>query len=374
MLEPQQLGVILNHIGEAILLLDGEGVVRLTNSRLEALIGLPLNRLQNQPVLHLLDDPELRLAHKLGYEEDSLRLLIYELQMGKPLPSKNSVEYQVLAPYRRFIHRLQVPMPAPKGEKAGLLLVFSDQTEAHELRQTQDEISSMIVHDLRSPLAAVTASLRLLKDFAEPTDPLGKVVLQTTEIAGRAVRKLLNLVNSLLDVSKMESGVQTLEREPTELGALIRAVLDELRPLADEMEVELDIVGIDALPLLDIDADKMERVLYNLVDNAIKFTPSRGQVVIRADNSDGQLLERGFLRVEVCDSGPGIPQDYRERLFDRYQQLEGKFARRRGTGLGLTFCKLAVEAHGGQIWIEDNPTGGSVFAFTVPIYRDSLNC
>jgi NtrC-family two-component system sensor histidine kinase KinB len=321
---------ILNQITDAVLLLDLEACVRLSNDRFETLFGLQLQEGES------LDDH----AEALGLDKETVASWLNTLH-----PEEGA--FQLL---------LGVPMP---GE--GLLLVFTDETETVTLRQTQDEITSMIVHDLRSPLTAVTASIRLLRDLAEPDDSLGNLVLQTTEISGRAVRKLLNLVNSLLDVFKMESGVVSLEREPVNLYTLIATIFNEMTPLAREMEVNLRQIETSPLPTLTIDADKIERVLYNLLDNAIKFTPGGGAVTVRTAEQDK------YVRVEVIDTGSGIPDAYKTRLFDRYQQVQGNMARRRGTGLGLTYCKLAVEAHGGHIWIEDYPGGGAVFVFTLPL-------
>jgi signal transduction histidine kinase len=206
-----------------------------------------------------------------------------------------------------------------------------------------------------------------MREMSTPEDALGKVVLQTTDVSGRAVRKLLNLVNSLLDISKLESGLIALDREPTALKTVIQHTLDELTPLAEQMEVQLFNEVAEEKPLLDIDTDKIERVMYNLVDNAIKFTPVNGKAYVRAGV---KTAPQGFICVEVCDTGPGIPNEYKQTLFNRYEQVRERRGRRRGTGLGLTFCKLAVEAHGGKIWIEDNPAGGSIFAFTLPIFSE----
>jgi len=124
----------------------------------------------------------------------------------------------------------------------------------------------------------------------------------------------------------------------------------------------------ESVPAALIDVSKIERVLLNLVDNALKFTPEDGHVQIRAGLWDGAP---GMLLVEVADDGPGIPDDYKKRIFNQFQQVDGSYGRRRGTGLGLTFCKLTVEAHGGHIWIEDNPGGGSIFCFTLPSAEDA---
>jgi signal transduction histidine kinase len=102
-------------------------------------------------------------------------------------------------------------------------------------------------------------------------------------------------------------------------------------------------------------------VITNLVDNAIKFSPEGGHITISAERKDNMVA------VKVIDSGLGVPTDYRDKIFERFVQVPGRRGRRRGTGLGLAFCRLTVEAHGGDIWVDDNPEGGSIFTFTVPI-------
>lgn len=358
-----RLQVILDSLREAIVLVDAEGVIALANPQVETLLGIKPERLARRKVFDALTDPALRLSEKLGFEQEKLQGLVRALQAGSWEVSEPRQEYQLFETQTRFLQRNTAPVYDSVGKTIGMLLVFTDVTEERELRQSQEQLSSMIVHDLRGPLTAVNASIKLMQDLAKPEDALGRVILQTTEVSNRAIRKLLNLVNSLLDISKMESGVISLDTEPTRMWDVAEAVIAELTPLADEMEVHLKNAIAPKLSLAEFDGEKIERVLYNLVDNAIKFTPTNGIVTVAA----APLESSPFLRIEVRDTGPGVPDEYKTRLFDRYQMMEGRRGRRPGTGLGLTFCKLAVEAHGGQIWIEDNPSGGSVFVFTLPL-------
>jgi len=346
MVAPNQLAAILQNMSEGVILLDPFGGITLANRRIETLLGL-----RDLEGSNLATHP----PENLGFSPDSLAMLIQQLAVG--MQPHQTTHYHIHQPHLRFIRRRDIPLNDENGGQS-LLMLFRDETEA---RQAQDEITSMVVHDLRGPLSAVTASTRLLRDLAEPDDPFGKIVLQTMDISGRAVRKLLNLVNSLLDVFKMENGIYALEREPVDLYELVSSVLADFSSVAQEMDITLAQDISPALPLLSIDADKIERVLYNLIDNAIKFTPGRGEVRVSAE-----VIESGVVQIAICDDGPGIPPEMRERLFNRFEQVEGSAGRRRGTGLGLTFCKLAIEAHGGRIWIEDHPHGGSIFAFTLP--------
>ena len=166
--------------------------------------------------------------------------------------------------------------------------------------------------------------------------------------AEQSCRKLLDLVNSLLDISKMEAGRMELVRKPTDLAKLVANTFDQLAPLAKDRNIALT-SHIESDCQVLVDEEKIGRVLTNLVDNALKFTPPDGQVTVLVEPMPG---EAGFIRCGVQDTGPGIPPEYLERIFDRFVQGPSGGGTRRGTGLGLTFCKLIVEAHGGRIWVE----------------------
>ncbi|MCA9910912.1 MAG: hypothetical protein KC519_19790, partial [Anaerolineae bacterium] len=221
-------------------------------------------------------------------------------------------------------------------------------------------------HDLRSPLTAVTTSLKLMNEVI-PAESEFKEVIDSASSAGRrAIRKLLDRVDSLLDVARLESGQINLETRSAELATIVDTVCAELSPLAYELDVKMEIDIPDTLPMLQVDADKTERVFLNLLDNALKFSPEDSAVTIRAHAPGTAGATDGYVRVDVIDLGPGVPEEYKLTLFNRFVQVRGREGRRRGSGLGLTFCRLVVEAHGGRIWIEDNNTGGTIFSFTLP--------
>ncbi|MCD4686447.1 MAG: GAF domain-containing protein, partial [Anaerolineae bacterium] len=365
-----RLQVILDSMKEAVVLISADGRISLANPRVGPLVGMGPGRIIGVPLEKLVADEELRLAERLGMQREVLLNLAHSLAAGQWDTSTSDAErvtFEIAGEEGvRFIDRTDAPVRGDEGYAIGLLMVFSDVTEERELARAREDLSNMIVHDLRGPLTAITTSLKLLGAVAPPGDALGDIVRQTTDGASTAVRKLLNLVDSLLDVSKLESGLMALQCRPTPLEPLCVDVMKELLPLAQELEIDLRLEMPPTLPMLFVDADQIERVLLNLVDNAIKFTPSGGQVVVEAYPPQ-QLGGHGKnIRVQIRDTGPGVPDEYKERLFDRFAQVEGQKTQRRGTGLGLTFCKLAVEAHGGRVWVEDSPQGGAVFVFTLP--------
>jgi signal transduction histidine kinase len=231
----------------------------------------------------------------------------------------------------------------------------------------RDDLTNTIVHDLRSPLSSILGSLYFMEELGDndPESPAG----QALTISIRSANKLMSLVNSLLDIARLSTGQTLVELQAQRLESALDAAVEYLLPLALDSEITL-IRDIESdLPLVLIDEDKINRVLVNLIDNALKFTPHGGQVTVSAERWIDSA-KRPMVRCIVRDTGPGIPPEYRTRIFDRFVQIADRPGRRRGTGIGLNFCQLAVEAHGGKIWVEEAPGGGSEFSFTLQAVAD----
>lgn len=355
---------ILDAMEEGIILLNEAGEVVLANPQM-AMIDLDPNDLLGEKVEKLLHHSSLNFAKKLGFSNnDEVRQLLDNLLMD--WDNQAPMNYEVQGDFgSRSIQRQIIPVRDEDKKLSGLLLVYYDKSEERELAAARESFSQMIVHDLRSPLTAVTTSLRLLGELVPKNSDYANLVEKTTSTSRRAIRKVLTRVDAILDISKMESGEMRLDREPSSLAQIVESVQAELKPLADELEVMVVSEVQYSLPMLDIDADKIERMVLNLVDNALKYAPNKSQVKVRAITGDPD-----YVRLEIVDSGPGIPDEYKKRLFDRFVQVEGRKSVRRGVGLGLTFCKLVSEAHGGDIWVADNPDGGgSIFKVTLPIAK-----
>lgn len=367
-----RLQVILSAMEDGLILLDAGGRIAIANPRV-SLIGL-----RDVDLIGKSDDDLLAenddIAKRMGFEDGmALRALVAELKMPGLWGTHETVSYEVQTDHTTlYIQRQIIPVRDQHDEIIGALLVFYNKTEEAELEQARQDLSSMIVHDLRSPLTAVTTSLKLLRDIAPKDSDFYPMVQVTTEASQRAIRKLLSRVDALLDISKMESGQLSLDTEPTELATLVDGVCVELSPLAHEMEIALVSEVPDQFPLLLIDADKVERLLLNLVDNALKYAPGETTITVKAHQPGTNGAPAGFVRIDVADQGPGIPAEYKQSLFDRFVQVQGRRGHRRGTGLGLTFCRLVTEAHGGRIWIDDNTPTGTIFAFTLPLLPAEL--
>jgi len=230
-----------------------------------------------------------------------------------------------------------------------------------ELDRLKSDFVSNVSHELRTPLTAIKGAVDLiLREVAGPLNEkqshyLNRVRSNTQHLAG--------LINDLLDLSKIEEGKIELQAARVSLGALVHEVMETLKPIATEKPIELDVTSLEPAILVWADRDKITQVLTNLIGNAIKFTPPQGRVTVSSASNDVD-----WVRVSVSDTGPGISAEQRERIFDKfYQVAENGGPKPKGTGLGLSISKALVELHGGKIWVESEPNGGSNFCFTLPL-------
>lgn len=227
-----------------------------------------------------------------------------------------------------------------------------------ELESLRDSLTHMVVHDLRTPLTSVLTGLYSLEGLGE----LNGAQQEVWSMACTGAETLLGMINDLLDISKMEDGSMTLALSNPSPGGLVQRAAAQVEPLLRERSLTLATEIPEGLPLLTADEDKLRRVLVNLLGNAVKFTPPGGRIAVAA------RAEAGGVLFSVQDTGEGIPREAFGRIFEKFGQVEDRKAgRRNSTGLGLTFCKMAVEAHGGRIWVESELGQGSTFHFVVPV-------
>jgi len=241
-----------------------------------------------------------------------------------------------------------------------LRAVLHKNRELAELNRLKDLLTSSLVHDLRQPLTALLTGLLT----AEQDRGLPEETKEMIAISREGGDKLLGMVSDLLDVSRLESGQPLVDRAPLSPEGFIRAGVSAVEQIAREQEIQLTVELPEKLPHIDGDEERLRRVVMNLVGNALKFTPSGGQVSVSARED----REAGRLVVSVIDTGPGIPKELRSRIFDKFAVLDtAASAVRTSSGLGLTFAKMVVEAHDGEIWVEGDPEKGSSFRFWLPL-------
>lgn len=349
-----RLLAVLNSTEEGMAMVSTLGRVVLANRRIFDISGLADGELIGLELAELPNDTLTRL----GFTQREAREF-NEAAESQTFRDSSLTQYRIEALEAAIIERIVHPIRDAAGELIGRLIVLRDVTEREEIDAARAHLTEMIVHDLRSPLTTLLGSLHLLGDVLD--ERLEKETgEQALRVSRRGVQQMLGLVNSLLDVARLESRELQLDLTDFDLHTVLDSLADVFIPSANEQGVIFSCRSPDREVLICADEEKVRRSLMNLVDNAIKFTPEGGQVHVDLRDRDR------VVEVTVADSGPGIPEDMREKVFERFARVPGTRGRRRGTGLGLAFAKLALEAHGGTISVEDNPGGGSLFRAHLP--------
>ena len=251
------------------------------------------------------------------------------------------------------------PLVNPQNRVISVIVQGRDITQQLETERMKQEFTSTLSHELRTPLTSIIGSLQLINSGV--LGDVDKDVLELTSIAERNGQRLLDLINDILDVEKIESGKLALFQEPLLLGELVGESLTLNRGFADRFKVRLA-ASTELLPVtVNADRKRLLQVMTNLLSNAAKFSPEGATVTVTMELVDSNV------RVAVLDTGPGIPETFRSRIFSRFAQADMSYTRQKGgTGLGLAICKRLLEMMGGKIGFANRDGGGAVFWFELP--------
>ncbi|MGE5674792.1 MAG: ATP-binding protein [Mycobacterium leprae] len=324
------------------------GIRRNTLTQVWVIVGTLLGSLLAIYLLsrRLVTDPLSRLARvatRIGQGH-------LEIQPGELQASQRSRELLVVAGEMETMARSLKELYEDLEAK-----VSARTQELEQANQLQGQFLATVSHELRTPLTSIIAFTELLLKQAEgqPREYLEDVLDSS--------RRLLGMVNDLLDLSRLEAGRVQLFTDVVDVPELLMGIEPVLRPLAAKKQIQLTLLPMPDLPLVLVDPRRVRQVFMNLIDNAIKFTPEGGQVNIGARRLDG------WVEVGIDDSGPGVPAEHRQQIFEPFRRLELPGRQHPGSGLGLALCRSLIELHGGQIWVTDSPSGGSRFCFTLPV-------
>jgi signal transduction histidine kinase len=253
-------------------------------------------------------------------------------------------------------------------ETRGLLRALRYASERKRLERLKDEFVSTVSHELRTPLTSIAGSLGLLMGKAAGTmsKPGGRLL----EIAYNNSQRLVRLVNDILDIEKLESGRAVFDFKRVEVKSLVEQTAESLRGYAEGQGVKIRIEAMAAADRVRADSDRLAQVITNLLSNAIKFSSPDSEVVATVAQDAG----RDLVRITVRDRGPGIPSDFKSRIFERFAQADATNARRKGgTGLGLSIAKQIVDRLGGEIGFADAPGGGTIFYVELPAWDSAAD-
>lgn len=243
----------------------------------------------------------------------------------------------------------------------GSIITLRDITLEKELAKMKEDFLHSITHDLRSPMTSIKGFLEILSD--ESVGPLNEDQKNFLKIMDESSEKLLTMINNLLDVSKLEAGKMALNLSAVDFKKLAKGIVDFFYPQAKSMKVNLSLNAADGVTPLQADENLIERVITNLISNAMKFTAPEGSVTVSIKD---EYPQPGKIYVEVSDTGKGIPAEELGKVFDKFHQVTDTALKKTGTGLGLTVCKYVVETHFGKIWAESTFGEGSTFSFWIP--------
>ncbi len=330
---------------DPIFMTDWNGKILETNRQAARASGYTSEELTSRSVFDLHSAPD----ELLGEQNSQLKiqeLIRYESEMcasaGQKIP--------VMVTVRKV--RIEI--------EDQLQWIFRDISERKELDSLRNDLAAMIYHDLRSPLSNVVSSLDMLQAMLPPETL--ESVRPVYSITERSISRMQRLINSLLDINRLETSQAITNQSEVEVDLLVREAVDAIQPTLDGKEQSLTLDIASELPKIWVDEDMIRRVLINLLENATKYSPMNGKMHIKA-RMDGENV-----RLSVADSGIGIRPEWHEVIFEKFTRFQAeRFPR--GLGLGLAFCRLAVQAHGGQIWVESEAGKGSQFIFTVPVVK-----
>ena len=261
-----------------------------------------------------------------------------------------------------FSHRLPVEGPSEFAELARDFNAMSERLG--ELDEMKKDFVSHVSHELKAPLAAIRQTLAVTLE--QVPGQINDAQRRLLQLSRNSAERLSAMVANLLDVSRLEAGTMEYEMSAQDIAGIARQVADEFSLKADEKLIRLVVNSEAPSMAVFCDGDRMIQVISNLVDNALKFSPSNS--TIRIDVSHNRSSSAPRVTVSVSDSGHGVPDDQKQNVFVKFHQIKGRGKRTagQGVGLGLAICKTIVDAHRGRIWVEDNPGGGSVFRVEIP--------
>jgi two-component system phosphate regulon sensor histidine kinase PhoR len=335
-----QQQVLFNSMLEGLLLLDRNRKIYLANRAFKNLFGLKIE-LRGKTIMEALRVHELDELVKRVEAEGQ----VFEHELKLPEFSE------------RWLQVNAAVISNAAGEREGTILVFHDLTRIKQLERQREEFVANVSHEIRTPLSLIKGYVETLLDGARNNPEVAERFLQIIE---RNTNRLDLLIQDLLAISALESGKMKLELQPVELRSLVEKVFNDLHSRAENRGIKL----VNELPAMTANADvnRVDQVLANLVDNAIKYGRAQGSVTVGGEKTDA-----GKLEIFVRDDGPGIPPEALDRVFERFYRVDKARSREQGgTGLGLSIVKHIVQNHGGEVWAKSELGKGTTFFFTLP--------
>lgn len=342
--EQQRLSIVLENMADGVLILDADGNVQMVNPSAARLLHVSTKRVWN------VSFPQVARDHRL-------------VEVWRRSQQSDQPEESILEVDRRVLRIVSTPFGEPP--QRGYNVILQDLTQLRRLETVRRDFISNISHELRTPLASLRALVETLRDGALDDPPAAQRFLDRIETE---VDALAQMVQELLELSRIESGRVPLRLKPTPLSDIILRPVERLLPQAERAHIELIVDLQGGVPPVMADGERVQQVITNLVHNAIKHTPAGGTITVRS-SMQADLFPNAAI-VSVIDTGEGISSDDLPRIFERFYKVD-RARSAGGTGLGLAIAKHIVQAHQGDIWAESIEGRGSTFSFSLPIVNNN---
>ncbi|MCX7927404.1 MAG: cell wall metabolism sensor histidine kinase WalK [Candidatus Omnitrophica bacterium] len=346
--EKQRIDNIVHNMAEGMVVVDAEGKIILVNPAAEQLLGITKEDI-GKPIRQVIKDEHLLTLTKQitadaeGIVEKDIELVSADESTKRVLRTSSAV------------------VEDNEGRTVGMVTMLNDITRQKEIENLKSQFVASVSHELRTPLVAIEKSISLM--LSKAAGEINETQSQFLNIAERNLKRLTALINDLLDLSKLEAGKMVLKRRPVSLASLIQDAIESMLNWAGSKSIALKKEIAQDLPLIELDPDRIIQVLNNLIGNAIKYTPSGGQITVKARF----VSQEHCVEVEVEDTGIGIPEEDLDKVFEKFYQAKGhEQTEIKGTGIGLAIVKEIVTLHGGKVWVESQLGKGSRFFFTIP--------
>jgi two-component system phosphate regulon sensor histidine kinase PhoR len=340
--EKSKLEVILENMADGIIVINRDLKITLANRSAQVMLGIQPDDTEDRTIIEaVLNHHLLELIQDVNLHQE-----VFESELALRFPVEKQLQV--------FL----APLKDQAGVFFGSIVVLHDLTQIRRLERVRQDFVANVSHELRTPISAIKAMTETLLRGAWRDNT---VFLRYLESINNESDRLSNLINDLLALAKLDVKPE-IKKEPVDLGVLIAEVKERFAP-TEKAAPQLEVVSPPKpLPLVSGNRDQLKQVLINLLDNAFKYTPSKGQIRVSA------WQEGEMVKIAVADSGMGIPLEEQSRIFERFYRVDKAHSREiGGTGLGLSIVKHIVESHGGRIEVKSSPNRGSVFSFTVPV-------
>ena len=335
--EKNKLTTVLFALTDGVIMTDSHGQIALANRAAEALFNFDSARMTGKPLIEATLNYEIEKALKDCLVSQQRQNVFIDLKGGK------------------FLRIIVVPFLTE--QISGALLLFQDLTELRSLQTMRREFIGNISHELRTPLASIKAVVETLQDGAMENK---NVAAEFLEKVNAEVDSLTQMINELIELSRIETGKSSFKFEPANLNLFIQNTVNRFLPQAERKQISVITDLQHDLPEVKMDIERIQQVINNILHNAIKFTPQNGRIVVKTGYKDNSAT------VQVSDTGIGISTEDLPHIFERFFKAD-KSRSSQGSGLGLAIAKHIVQAHNGQVWVQSQEGKGSTFGFSLPI-------